>query len=141
MPDDDVRTREVASDQLRVPGFLALPGGAGPFPGVVVIHEIYGLNDNIRDITRRFAKRGYAALAVDLFRRGNRAVCMARIFVGGLTASVNRYGISDLKAALSYLSTQPEVDPTRLGAIGFCLGGGYAIAWACTDARLKAIAP
>jgi len=140
-PTDDVRTREVSPDQLRVPGYLALAEGEGPFPGVVVIHEIFGLNQNMKDIARRFARQGYAALAVDLFGRGNRVVCMARIMAGGLTGSVHRYGIGDLKAALSYLSEQPEVDPARLGAIGFCLGGGYAIAWACTDQRLKAIAP
>ncbi len=141
MTPDAVRTREVTSDQLPAPAFLALPERAGPFPGVVVIHELGGLNENIRDITRRFAQQGYAALAVDLFGRGNRAICMARIMAGMLSASVNRYGIRDLKLGLSYLSGLPEVDPSRLGAIGFCMGGGYAIAWACTDQRLKAIAP
>jgi carboxymethylenebutenolidase len=47
--------------------YLALPDGAGPHPGVVVIHEASGLNDNIREICRRFAAEGYAALGVDLF--------------------------------------------------------------------------
>src|SRR5215471_8006735 len=60
---------------------------------------------------------------------------------GQLTTTVNRCGISDLKVALRYLSRLPEVDPARLGAIGFCMGGGYALAWACTDQRLKATAP
>ena len=141
MTPDAVRTREVTSDQLTAPAFLALPERSGAFPGVVVIHELGGLNENIREITRRFAQQGYAALAVDLFGRGNRAICMARIMAGMLSASVNRFGIRDLKRGLSYLSGLPEVDPSRLGAIGFCMGGGYAIAWACTDHRLKAIAP
>ena len=48
--------------------YLVLPEGAGPFPGVVVIHEAFGLNDNIRDICGRFAREGYAALGVDLFQ-------------------------------------------------------------------------
>jgi dienelactone hydrolase len=65
-------------DQLR--GYLVRPGGDGPFPGVVVIHEIFGLNDNIRNIALRFAGEGYAALAVDLFAGRNRAVCMARLW-------------------------------------------------------------
>jgi carboxymethylenebutenolidase len=141
VPAADVRTRDIPPAHLGIPSYLALPEGEGPFPGVVVIHELYGLNENMKGIARRFAQQGYAALAVDLFGRGNRAVCMARIMAGGLTGSVHRYGIGDLKAALSYLSEQPEVDPARLGAIGFCLGGGYAIAWACTDRRLRAIAP
>ena len=136
-----IQTREVSGATLPVPGYLAQPEGTGPFPGVVVIHEIFGLNENIREITRRFAENGYAALAVDLFGHGNRVVCMARVMAGQIAASVDRYGIGDLKGALGYLASRPEVDPNRLGAIGFCLGGGYAIAWACTDDRLKAIAP
>ncbi len=55
--------------------------------------------------------------------------------------SLDHRGIHDLKAALTYLSSQPGVDAARLGAIGFCMGGGLAIAWACADNRLKAIAP
>src|ERR1700693_3450199 len=60
---------------------------------------------------------------------------------GMLRGSVDRYGISDLKVALTHLAALHEVDPDRIGAIGFCMGGGFAIAWACTDDRLKAIAP
>jgi len=134
-------TREISISELRGGGFLALPDGDGPHPGVVVIHEASGLNENIRDITRRLAGEGYAALAVDLFNGRNRAICMARYMAGMLMGSVNRYGIDDLRAALTLLAKHPEVDALRLGAIGFCMGGGFAIAWACTDSRLKAIAP
>ena len=134
-------TREISISELRGGGFLALPDGDGPHPGVVVIHEAAGLNENIRDITRRLAGEGYAALAVDLFNGRNRAICMARYMAGMLMGSVNRYGIDDLRAALTLLAKHPEVDALRLGAIGFCMGGGFAIAWACTDSRLKAIAP
>ncbi|MBJ7597110.1 dienelactone hydrolase family protein [Candidatus Nephthysia bennettiae] len=128
-----------AADRLR--GYLALPDGLGPFPGVVVIHEAYGLNDNIHEITQRFAGDGYAALAVDLFAGRSRAVCMARFMAGMLRGSLNPYGIAELKAALGYLSELSEVDAARVGAIGFCMGGGFAITWACTDDRLRAIAP
>ena len=133
--------REISISELRGGGFLALPDGDGPHPGVVVIHEASGLNENIRDITRRLAGEGYAALAVDLFNGRNRAICMARYMAGMLMGSVNRYGIDDLRAALTLLAKHPEVDALRLGAIGFCMGGAFAIAWACTDSRLKAIAP
>lgn len=136
-----MRTSEIAPGVLRGGGYLALPDGAGPHPGVVVIHEAYGLNDNIKDIAGRFADQGYAALAVDLFGGRNRAICMARFMTGMLAGSVNRFGISDLKAALTHLAALPEVEPDRIGAIGFCMGGAFAIAWACTDQRLKAIAP
>jgi len=121
--------------------YLAQPGGAGPFPGVVVIHEIFGLTDHIKDVTRRLAGEGYVALAVDLFAGRNRAICMARLMTGVLRGSLHRFGVADLKTALTYLAARPEVDSQRLGAIGFCLGGGFAIAWACTDERLKVIAP
>ena len=136
-----MQTREISTTELKGGGFAALPDGRGPFPGVVVIHEAYGLNDNIRDITRRLAEAGYAALAADLFTGRNRAICMARYMTGLLVGSVNRAGIDDLKDALTYLAKRPEVDAARLGAIGFCMGGGFAVAWACTDSRLKAIAP
>ncbi len=121
--------------------YLARPEGAGPFPGVVIIHEVYGLNENIKDIARRFANEGYAALAVDLFSNQNRAVCMARFIGGMMLNSLDHSGIRDLKAALTFLTEQPDVDGERLGAVGYCLGGSFAIAWACTDNRLKAIAP
>ena len=62
--------------------YFAAPDGPGPFPGVLVIHEAFGLNDNIRDITRRFAGQGYAALAVDLFSGRNMVLCMFRLFAG-----------------------------------------------------------
>src|SRR5438445_7533589 len=140
-PNQDMQTRKIATSVLKGGGYLALPDGDGPHPGVVVIHEAYGLNDHIKDITRRFADAGYAALAVDLFTGRNRAVCMSRYMAGMLIGSVNRYGIDDLKSGLTFLAKLTDVDAQRMGAIGFCMGGGFAIAWACTDSRLKAIAP
>lgn len=131
----------IPSGASTIGGHLALPDGAGPYPAVVVIHEAYGLNDNIREIARRFADHGYAALAVDLFSGRNRVLCMARLMSAMLRVERDRFGIRDLSAALGYLSTMPAIDAARLGAIGFCLGGGLAIAWACTDDRLQAIAP
>ena len=136
-----MQTRDIATTDLKGGGYLATPDRGAPHPGVVVIHEAYGLNDHIKDVARRFADAGYAALAVDLFAGRNRAICMARYMAGMLMGSVNRYGIDDLKGALTYLAKSDNVDPQRLGAIGFCMGGSFAIAWACTDSRLKAIAP
>ena len=129
------------SGNARLTGYLARPEGAGPFPAIVVIHEIFGLNENIKDIARRFADEGYAALAVDLFVGRNRMVCMFRLFGQLQFNPLNNSSIDNLQAALSYLGQQPEVDEERLGAIGFCMGGGFASAWACKDNRLKAIAP
>jgi carboxymethylenebutenolidase len=136
-----METRDIDRRELKGGGYLATPDGSGPNPGVVVIHEAYGLNDNIKHTTNRFAEAGYVALAADLFTDRNRALCMARYMGGMLLGSVNLYGIDDLRAALTYLSQDRNVDAKRMGAIGFCMGGGFAIAWACTDSRLKAIAP
>ncbi len=120
---------------------LALPDGPGPHPGVVVVHEAFGLNDNIRDICQRFTEQGYAALGVDLFGGRSRAVCMARMFIGAAAGNLEHFGVPALKAALGGLASRPEVDPDRLGAIGFCLGGSIVLTWGCTDNRLRAIAP
>ncbi len=121
--------------------YLALPDGAGPHPGVVVIHEALGLNENIRDICHRFAEQDYAALGVDLFAGRNRVVCMARMFAGAVRGNLDHFGVPALKAALGQLAARREVDAGRMGAIGFCLGGSIVLTWACTDNRLKAIAP
>jgi carboxymethylenebutenolidase len=121
--------------------YLALPDGAGPFPGVVVIHEAFGLNDNIRDVCGRFAQEGYAALGVDLFEGRNRTVCIARMFAGAMAGKLDYYGVAALKAALGRLASHPQVDAAQVGAIGFCLGGSIVLTWACTDARLSAVAP
>ncbi|HEX5690806.1 MAG TPA: dienelactone hydrolase family protein [Roseiflexaceae bacterium] len=130
-----------ASSQPQLDGYLARPEGGGPFPGMVVIHEAYGLNENMRDIARRFAGEGYVALAVDLFGGRNLVLCMMRMFGGMILKSLDHAGVRDLKAALTFLAEQPAVDGTRLGAIGFCMGGSLAIALSCADNRLKAIAP
>ena len=135
------QTISYPSETRQIDGYLVHPQGDGPFPGIVIIHEAYGLNENIKEIAHRFASEGYAALAVDLFTGSNRVICMFRFMGGLLFNSLNHGGIRDLKAALSYLVAQPYVEGARTGAIGFCMGGGFAIAWACTDDRLKAIAP
>lgn len=122
-------------------GFFAHPDGEGPFPGLVIIHEIFGLTKNIKYWAQRFAEAGYAALAVDLFAGRNRTICMFSMMSGLLFHSLNHQGLQDLKATLNFLQEQPVVDRERVGAVGYCLGGSLAIAWACTDNRLKAIAP
>jgi len=131
----------IAGGTPNLNGYLAGPEGTGPWPGVVVVHEAFGLNDDIRGIADRFANEGYVALAVDLFAKRNQMVCMFRFFGGSLFNSLNHGAINDLKVALTFLEAQPGVDKNRLGAIGFCLGGNFAVCWACTDARLKVVAP
>jgi carboxymethylenebutenolidase len=118
--------------------YLVRPEGDGRFPGVVVIHEIFGLNDNIRDIAGRFADQGYVALAVDLFSTANRAMCMLRIFYGMLLRPLKNGTLADLQAALDFLHGQPQVNAARVGVIGFCMGGTFALQLACVDDDLRA---
>ncbi|HYI14976.1 MAG TPA: dienelactone hydrolase family protein [Thermomicrobiales bacterium] len=119
--------------------YLARPADEGPHPAVVVIHELYGLNDNIRDFARRFADVGYLALAVDLFSGGgNRNLCILRVMSALMIRPLNNKGLSDLRRSIDWLQQRPDVDADRVGAIGFCMGGGYALALACVERDLRA---
>lgn len=118
--------------------FFAKPAGAGLFPGLIVIHEIFGLNDNIRQISREFAQQGYAALAVDLFSNRNRAVCMTQIFYGMMFRPLKNSMLDDLNSAFDFLKQKQEVDANRIGAVGFCMGGAYALQMAVSAGDMKA---
>jgi len=115
---------------------LALPGDGARRPAVIVIHEIFGLNDDIRRMTARVADLGYVALAPDLFDTGGaRALCVLR----AILAVRRREGpaFADLEAARTWLARRPDVDAGRTGVVGFCLGGGFALLYA-VRAPLKA---
>jgi carboxymethylenebutenolidase len=102
------------------------PVGDGPHPGVLVLHESFGLNDDIRRIARRFADAGYAALAPDLYSHGSRIACLSRVIVDMLRGSVGRE-IADIRAARDALAERPGVDSGRIAVAGFCQGGGFAL--------------
>ncbi len=118
--------------------FYARPQGSEVLPGVIVIHEVFGLNDNIREITTQFAEQGYAALAIDLFSNRNRAICMLQVFYGILLRPLNNPMLRDLNSSMSFLRSQPDVDAHRIGTVGFCMGGSYALQLAVTDQGMKA---
>jgi carboxymethylenebutenolidase len=105
---------------------LFVPAGTGPHPGVVVLHESFGLNDDIRRIARRFAEAGYAALAPDLYSHGTRIVCLTRVMLDMTSGSVARE-IADIHAAREALAARPELDAGRIAVAGFCQGGGFAL--------------
>ncbi len=118
-----------AADGHPMRAAMAIPADGAAHPGVVVIHEIMGLNDDIRRITGRVADLGYAALAPDLFDGyGPRLICIAQT-IRALGAGRGR-PFDDLEAARAFLQKQQGVDPSRIGAIGFCMGGGFALLWA-----------
>jgi carboxymethylenebutenolidase len=111
----------VSAPQLRA--YLATPRGAGPWPGVVVIQDALGLSDDIREQADRLAAAGYLAFAPDLYSgRGLRCV------VATLSASRSGKGAAyeDIEAARKWLSERPDCT-ARIGIIGFCMGGGFAL--------------
>ncbi len=105
-------------------GYLALPVGSGPWPGVVVIQEWWGLNDNIRDIADRLAAERFVALAPDLYY-GETAhePDDARKLAMGLEYP-DALGV--IQAAINYLNDLDQVAPKQIGLVGFCMGGGLA---------------
>jgi carboxymethylenebutenolidase len=115
-----------AEDGASLSAELFMPPGEGPHPGVVVLHESFGLNDDIRRIAGRFAAAGYAALAPALYSHGKRLVCLSRVMVDMVSGSVARE-IADIHAAREALAARPEVDAERIAVAGFCQGGGFAL--------------
>jgi carboxymethylenebutenolidase len=119
-----------------VHAILYTPEGKGPFPGIVVVHEWWGLTDWVKDQASKLADRGYAALAVDLYRGkvGATPEEAHEIMRGVPEDRVKR----DLEAAYQFLAAQPNVKPDRIGAIGWCMGGGYALDLALEEPKLAA---
>ena len=108
-----------------VKAHLAVPPvGAGPWPGVVVLHESFGLNDDIRQQADRLAAAGYLALAPDLFSAGGAWRCIRATF----TALTRGHGkaFDDIEAARTWLAGREDCTG-RIGVIGFCMGGGFAL--------------
>ena len=119
-------------------GLLYLPQGAGPHPALIVIHEWWGLNDWIKQEAAGYAAKGYVVLAVDLYR-GKVATTpdLAHELMRGLPQD---QGVRDLTSALTYLQSRKDVKRHRIGAVGWCMGGGYALELAIAAPSLRAVA-
>src|SRR5579863_1907195 len=130
------RTVSYKSGDDTVQGILYTPAGKGPFPAIIVIHEWWGLNDWVKDQASKLADQGYIALAVDLYR-GKVATTpdMAHELMRGVPEDRAK---RDLHAAFELLQSQPNVNKDRIGAIGWCMGGGYALDAALQEPALAA---
>ena len=115
--------------QIRIPvadgaidGHLAVPDATGqaPIPGVVLVHDALGIGQDARGIADRFARAGYLAIVPDLYSRGGRLRCIKSVLAGRGRA------YDDLEAARQVLAARADCTG-KVGVVGFCMGGGFAL--------------
>lgn len=119
-------------------GLLYLPHSTGRHPALIVIHEWWGMTDWIKQEAAGYASQGYVVLAVDLYRGQVAATPdIAHELMRGLPQD---QGVRDLTSALTWLTARKDVDPNRVGAVGWCMGGTFAMLLAVNAPTLKAVA-
>lgn len=124
-----------SGDQI-VQGLLYAPDGKGPFPGLIVIHEYWGLNDWVKEQASKLSDQGYVALAIDLYRgKVGTTPDEAHELMRGVPED---RAARDLKAAFEFLKSQKNVKADRIGSIGWCMGGGLALDVALQEPTLSA---
>jgi carboxymethylenebutenolidase len=119
-----------------VQGLIFTPEGKGPFPGILVIHEWWGLNDWVKEQASKLSDLGYVALAVDLYR-GKVATTEGEAHEIMRGVPEDR-AARDLHAAFEFLKSQPNVKKDRIASIGWCMGGGYSFDVALQEPTLTA---
>lgn len=129
-------TISYASSPGQASGYFSFPSSAGKHPALIVIQEWWGVNDWIKQQADKFAGEGYVALAPDLYR-GKVAAdpSLAHELMRGMPED---RAMNDLKGAFAYLAARNDVDPERIGVIGWCMGGGYALQLALAEPRIAA---
>jgi carboxymethylenebutenolidase len=120
----DLTADAAPTGSRRLSGYLATPDGDGPWPGVVVVHEAFGVDDVMRRHTERVAAMGHLALMPDLFSDGGARRCLVTTF-RALRAGEGK-AFDDLEAARRRLLADPRCNG-KIGVVGFCMGGGFAL--------------
>jgi carboxymethylenebutenolidase len=105
-------------------GVLAVPDGPGPFPAAIMVHEVFGIEENMRAQIERLCSAGYIVLMPDLFSRGGARRCLMATF-RALTAGKGQ-AFDDVAAARNLLLSRTDCT-AKIGVIGFCMGGGFAL--------------
>lgn len=136
-------TTAIPDGGVSLPAFVARPAGGGRHPAVIVVNEVFGIHEYIRDVCRRFAKLGYVAIAPAYFFRAdpdNRLPATTDFpqIMKVVATAKNEQVMGDTGAALQWLAGQPFVDKARLGITGFCWGGGAVWMAAARFPQLKA---
>jgi carboxymethylenebutenolidase len=122
-----------------IPAYQAMPAEGGPFPVVLVVQEIFGVHEHIKDICRRLAKEGYMAIALELFARQGDVSGLSINEILPIVAKVpDQQVMSDLDAAVAYAAASGKADTNRLAITGFCWGGRIAWLYAAHNPNLKA---
>src|SRR5262249_40783480 len=129
-----------------MPAYLVRPAGDAPAPAVLVIQEAFGLNEHIKDVTRRLAGEGYVALAPDLYWRGGkgRTVRYDQLpeAIGLMQSLKDPEIVADVAGAIGPLEKQSFVRADRIGITGFCMGGRVSYLAACElPGKIKASVP
>jgi carboxymethylenebutenolidase len=134
---DEVRVR---SGDFDVPTYRAMPGSGGPFPIVLVIHEIFGVHEYIKDVCRRWAHLGYFAIAPDLFaRQGNasKESDPSRLMSEFVAKTPDSQVSHDLDATMSFARASASTDAGRAAVTGFCWGGRQVWLYAARNPTLN----
>jgi len=130
------------SGNVTIRAYVAAPQTKERRPAIIVIQEWWGLTDHIKDVARRYAAEGYVAIAPDLYSRLGNAITTDSGEAGKLMNTLQQEdGLKDLNATVAYLKSVPEIDASRLGVTGFCMGGSYALMLPCVNKDIKAAVP
>ncbi|HTR60816.1 MAG TPA: dienelactone hydrolase family protein [Candidatus Binataceae bacterium] len=123
-----------------IPGYRAMPASGGPFPTILVVHEIFGVHEHIKDICRRLAKAGYFAVAPYLYARQGEVASKTNVQdVLTVVRKVPEGEVaSDLDATVAWAKSTGSADTSRLGITGFCWGGRQVWLYAVHNPDLKA---
>jgi carboxymethylenebutenolidase len=105
-------------------GTLAVPEGSGPWPAVVMVHEVFGIDENMRAQMTRLSQAGYVVVMPDLYSRGGARKCLTATFKA--LSSGTGQAFIDIEAAKNWLQARSDVTD-KIGVIGFCMGGGFAL--------------
>jgi carboxymethylenebutenolidase len=133
-----VKTQTVTyrSGDETVNGYLVTPESAGRRPAIIVIQEWWGLVPWVKEQANSFAEQGYVALAVDLYHGKSASdPNEAHELMRGLPQD---RAVRDLKAAFDYLASRPDVEPKKIGSVGWCMGGSYSLLLAENEPKLAA---
>jgi carboxymethylenebutenolidase len=122
-----IRTEEKFScgDGFSMNAYLSRPASSGKVPGLLFIYEIFGMNEEMKRLADELAVEGYAVMVPDLFHRGSWFSCVKKLMRELKTGAGQ--GIQDLIQAREWLSQRTYVDAERMGVMGLCMGGGFAL--------------